>query len=127
MDVITTLNLSEPSAIDTAAVQRLKRELGEKRCRSVVDEMIFEITDTMCRVERMVSARSYTGLADSLFKLQDLSAQMGLVCIVDVINDLVECLRLEDEIAIAAITARLVRLGEDGLFALIEFADRCIV
>lgn len=124
---VTVLTPTEQSAIDTTAVQRLKRELGEKRCRSVVDGVIFEITDTMCAIERRVTTRNYVGLRETLFRLQDLANQTGLVCLVDVTNDLLEVLRQEDDVAIAAITARLIRLGEDNLFALIEFTDRCII
>ena len=127
MGNVLNLCLSEPSAIDTDAVQMLKRELGEKRCRSVVDTIIFEITDTLCRVERLIAAESFVELPDHLMKLRDQSAQVGLICMLDVANDLIDAVEQGDHTAASAIASRLIRLGEDSLFSLIEFADRSII
>ncbi len=127
MSNVLNLCMSEPSAIDTDAVQILKRELGEKRCRTVVDTVIFEITDTLCRVERLVASREFDGLQDGLENLRDLSMKVGLICMLDVANDLADAVDHDDQTAAAAIAARLIRIGEDSLFSLIEFTDRSIV
>lgn len=124
---VINLCLAEPSAIDTDAVQMLKRELGEKRCRTVVDTIIFEITDALCRIERLVASGSLEDVATHVTKLSELSAQVGLICMIDVANDLNEAVLTNDGPACAAISARLIRLGEDSLFSLIEFTDRSIV
>ena len=127
MGTLFNLCLSETSAIDTDAVQMLKRELGEKRCRTVVDTVIFEITDALCRVERLVAARAYAELPDHVRKLRESSAQVGLICMLDVASDLMDAVRNEDNTAAAAIASRLIRIGEDSLFSLIEFTDRSII
>lgn len=121
------LTTQEPSAIDTAAVQTLKQKLGEKRCRSVVDTVIFEITDRLCHVERAVAERKFKGLGDELDRLRDLSGQVGLVCMTDITSDLKDCITRREEIAASAVTARLIRVGEDSLYSLIEFTDRSIL
>ena len=45
----------------------------------------------------------------------------------DVAHDLAGAVACDDAVAAAAITSRLIRLGEDNLFALIEFADQSFV
>jgi len=125
--MVQNLCLSEPSAIDTDAVQILKRELGEKRCRGIIDKIIFDITDTLCRIERLVASGHLEELPPHLQRLSDLSNQVGLICMLDVAHDLSDAVRQSDAIAIAAIASRLIRIGEDSLFSLIEFTDRSIV
>jgi len=127
MGNVLALVTSEVSAIDTDAIQALKRSVGEKRCRTVLDGMIYGITDGLCQVERAVQAKTYDALPESLPQLRVLSGQVGLVCMADVLGDLEQCVEDGDEVAIHAVTARLIRIGEDSLFNLIEFADRSIV
>ena len=127
MDKVTAIRLAEPSVIDTTVVLALKRSMGERHCRTVVDGVIFEITDALCTIERTVVSEDHEGLREQIDRLQDLAAQVGLICMVDVSADLIDCFERGDRIALAAVAHRLVRLGEDGLFALIEFTDRSIV
>ena len=127
MEKVTALCLTEPSAIDTAVVQEMKRVLGERRSRSVVDGIVFEITEILCGIERQVGERQLDGLNDRVCRLVELSTQVGLVCMADVATDMLDCLDTENDVALAAVTCRLIRHGEESLFALIDFTDRSIV
>lgn len=127
MEKVTAIRLLEPSAIDTAVIQEIKRTHGEKRCRSIIDGVVFEITDLLCRIERAVAENQPDGLPDLVERLTELSADVGLICMADVAVDMAECLHVGDRVALTAVAYRLVRLGEDGLFSLIEFTDRSIV
>ena len=127
MGNVFALHMRELSAIDTDAVQVLKRDLGDKRCRTVIDGVIFEITDILCNVERATISREYDAMLNALDRLEELSARAGLVCISDISQDLRDCIRQNDITAIAAVTTRLIRVGEDSLFSLIEFTDRSII
>ena len=127
MGNVFAFNTTEMSAIDTDPIQTLKRELGEKRCRSLVDGMIFEITDILCRIEKQIGQDNSDGIVELLDLLFELTGKIGLVCLTDVIVDLKECIDAGDIVAVNAVAARLIRLGEDSLFSLIEFTDRSIV
>lgn len=127
MSKVHTLKTTETSAIDTDALQKLKCKVGEKRCRSVVDGMIFAITDGLCQIERAVQERDYDALPAQIDSLYALAHETGLVCMTDVIADLDLCCERGDDVALAAVAARLVRIGEDSLFNLIAFADRSIM
>ena len=127
MAKVHTLSTREPSAIDTSAVQRLKQQLGEKRCRSIIDTVIFEVTDLLCLTERAISDREFSAVPEHLDRLRELSGQVGLICMVDIACDLQVCVAEDNRVAAAAVTARLIRVGEDSLFSLIEFTDRSII
>lgn len=127
MEKVTSLCLAETSAIDTAVVQEMKRVLGERRCRTMIDGAVFEITESLCAIERLVGARDYDDLDERASRLVELSTQVGLVCMADVAADLLDCVESRDDVALAAVTHRLIRHGEEGLFALIDFTDRSIV
>lgn len=127
MGNVVTLATSEPSAIDTDQVQRLKRELGEKRCRTIVDGMIFEITDALCKIEIHANVNEFDLMLGHIDRVTEISDQLGLVCLTDVAADLSVAISGNDLPAILAISSRLIRLSEDSLFSLIEFTDRNIV
>jgi len=127
MNKVMSLSVCEASPIDTAVVQEMKRVLGERRCRTVIDGTVFEVTETLCAIEREVGERSYKGIGERAARLIELATQVGLVCMADVAADLIDCLETGDEVALAAVTQRLIRHGEDSLFALIDFSDRSIV
>jgi len=124
MGEVYTLLATEPSAIDIDMLNHLKATVGEKRCRGIVDGIVFEISDLLCQVERAAGREDFDVLPSLLTRLRTLAAQVGLVCMTDVASDLSECAESYDRVAVASVTARLIRLGEDSLFALIEYADR---
>jgi hypothetical protein len=127
MGNVVSFDTTEPSAIDTDPIQRLKRELGEKRCRALVDGMIFEVTDALCKIERMIAQKEFEAATNLLDKVADISGQLGLVCLTDVAMDLKGCVEAEDWVSVAAVSGRLIRLGEDSLFSLIEFTNKSII
>jgi hypothetical protein len=127
MSNLVAIDLREPSAIDTDAIQVLKKDVGERRCRSIIDSIIFEITDILCRVETSVKTDDVAALKSDLTRLAELSARAGLVCIADIATDLSACVDSADFAGTAAVSARLIRVGEDSLFALIEYTDQLIV
>jgi len=127
MGNVVTFDTSEQSAIDTDPIQKLKRELGEKRCRSVIDGMIFEITDILCKIEKQMLNGDLRELEVELDKVASVSGDLGLVCLTDVVADLKDCLAANDHVAFSAVSCRLIRLGEDSLFSLIEFTNKSII
>ncbi len=124
---VVAFNTTEPSAIDTDPIQRLKRELGEKRCRALVDGMIFDVTDGLCKMERLIAEGDFDSVSQLLDQIADVSGDLGLVCLTDVAMDLKECIRAEHWVSVAAVSHRLIRLGEDSLFSLIEFTNKSII
>ncbi len=127
MGNVVDFNTTELSAIDTDPIQQLKRELGEKRCRILVDGMIFEVTDSLCKIERLIAEKEFEAVLPILETVSQTSSKLGLVCLTDVAIDLRDCIAAENWVSVAAVAGRLIRLGEDSLFSLIEFTNKSII
>lgn len=127
MGQVHRLVSAESAVIDKSILTKLRLREGESKSRDLVDQMIFEATDTLCQVERAVNQDQKEKALDLAKHLIRLSANSGMICMNDVAYDLVDCLVVGDRIATHAVLARLLRMGEDSLFALIDYIDRTIV
>lgn len=114
----------ENAKLDTARIMVLRQSLGDERCREVVEEVVFHLSDRLSLLQialRDGEAAEARGLAA---RLASLSEQVGLADFARVARDLVACLSAEDATATAAVGARLIRLGEDSLFSVMTYADQ---
>lgn len=114
----------EDAELDRSRIHLLRQSLGDQRCREVVSEVVFHLTDRLGLLQTALDDGDL-GEAQSLAsRLAGLSEQVGLSDFARVARDLVGCLAVGDEIATAAVSARLGRLGEDSLFSVIVFTDQ---
>jgi hypothetical protein len=114
----------EDAALDTARISMLRQSLGDQRCREVVEEVVFHLSDRLSLLQTALSdgdtARSLTLVS----RLASLSEQVGLSDFARVSRDLCRCIEADDRVATAAVGARLIRLGEDSLFTVMLYADQ---
>ena len=114
----------ETAVVDTARILVLRRSLGDQRCREVIDEVVFHLSDRLGllqgALERgdIVETRALSG------RLASLSEQVGLADFARVCRDLLDCVERGETTATAAVGARLFRLGEDSLFTVMLYADQ---
>jgi hypothetical protein len=114
----------ESAVLDTTRIQVLKQSLGHDRCREVVEEVVFHLTDRLGRLEQALGLGDVPEAVRLATRLASLSEQVGLSDFARVARDLGLCLDAGDANAIAAVAARLQRLGEDSLFSVIVLADQ---
>ena len=117
----------EHVVIDKSVLTRLRLRDGERKSRDFIDQMIFQTTDKLCRIEQLIKAGKQVEALEEVKNLIRVSAGCGMICLNDVAYDLVDCLMTGDNTATQAVLGRLLRLGEDSLFALIDYTDRTIV
>ena len=114
----------EEAELDMSRLAVLRQSLGDQRCREVVEEVVFHLTDRLAQLQASLDGRGAgDGQALSL-RLASLSEQVGLADFARVARDLAACLGASDTIATAAVGARLMRLGEDSLFSVMVLADQ---
>jgi hypothetical protein len=106
---VIPLAAHEAAVVDTRRLVVLRQSLGPKRCREVVEEVVFHLTERLTLLEKALEA----GDTVEGFRL---AARLA--------RDLCACLDAGEPNAIAAVAARLVRLGEDSLFSVISYADQ---
>ena len=114
----------EDAELDTTRIMVLRQSLGDQRCREVVEEVVFHLTDRLGLLQAALGAGNAAEAQVLASRLASLSEQVGLADFARVARDLGACLAAGDAIATAAVGARLMRLGEDSLFSVILYADQ---
>lgn len=114
----------EDAVLDTTRILVLRQSLGDQRCREVIEEVVFHLTDRLSLLQKALDAENRPEAHVLSSRLASLSEQVGLADFARVARDLSDCLKSEDPIATAAVAARLIRLGEESLFTVISYADQ---
>jgi len=114
----------EDAVLDTGRIVVLRQSLGDQRCREVVSEVVFHLTDRLALLQAALDAGEMTEAQTLASRLASLSEQVGLRDFARVARDLDGCLVAADVVATAAVAARLLRLGEESLFSVVLYADQ---
>jgi hypothetical protein len=114
----------EDAVLDTGRIVVLRQSLGDQRCREVVSEVVFHLTDRLGLLQAALDAGDTAEAQTLALRLAGLSEQVGLRDFARVARDLDGCLAKGDPAATAAVGARLLRLGEDSVFSVILYADQ---
>lgn len=121
--VLFILDAPEKVALDDGRIQVLRQSLGDQRCREIIAEVVFHLTDRLTLLNAALSAGERAEARALASRLAGLAEQVGLVRFAQVARDLRDCLRAGDPIAEAAIAARLGRLAESSLCGVMRHAD----
>ena len=114
----------EEPALDTSRIVVLRQSLGDQRCRQVVEEVVFHLTDRLGMLRVALDEGNEVEAQVIAARLASLSEQVGLADFSRVARDLGACLATGDETATAAVSTRLLRLGADSLFSVMRYADQ---
>lgn len=114
----------EDAVLDTSRLRVLKQSLGPERCREVVEEVVFHLSERLSRLDAALQAGDVAEAVRLAARLASLSEQVGLADFARVARDLGTCLDAGDALATAAVAARLARLGEESLFSVIVATDQ---
>ena len=114
----------EDAVLDTTRIAVLRQSLGDQRCREVVEEVVFHLTDRLGLLQIALDEDNGADAQALASRLASLSEQVGLADFARVSRDLCACLQAGDRTATAAVGARLIRLGEESLFSVIHYAEQ---
>ena len=118
------IGLREVAELDTSRILVLRKSLGDQRCREVISEVVFHLTDRLALLQAALSDGDAAEAHVLASRLAGLSEQVGLLDFSRVSRDLGFCLAEDDAVAIAAVSSRLARLGEESLFSVILYAEQ---
>jgi hypothetical protein len=124
MAEIHRLGAHEDARLDITRILVLRQSLGELRCREVVEEVVFHLTDRLGRLKAALDVDDGAEAQVLASRLASLGEQVGLADFARVARDLAACLAEEDATAAGAVGARLLRIGEDSVFSVILYADQ---
>lgn len=117
------LHTSDDAFVDADALYTLRAALGEKRSSEVVEEATVHMIDRLGRLEAAMKQGRNAEVARHAQGLAVLGNQIGLCDFVTAARNLADCALSDDPVAMAALTARLMRLGEKSLFAALRIID----
>ena len=118
------IGAQEEAELDTSRLLVLRQSLGDERCREVVEEVVFHLTDRLGQLQTALDGDNAAEAQVLAERLASLSEQVGLADFARVARDLAACLAAGDATATSAVAARLMRLGEDLLFSVMVYADQ---
>lgn len=113
----------ETAKLDGERIQVLRRSLGDQRCREIIAEVVFHLTDRMSMLGDALERGDRAEAKALTSRLAGLAEQVGLSMFAQVARDLSACLRAEDPVATAAVRARLARIAERSLCDVMRHAD----
>jgi hypothetical protein len=115
---------TEDSALDTTRIITLRQSLGDQRCREIVEEVVYHLSDRLAQLETALEAADMSAMEGLVARLAGLSEQVGLANFARVARDLRGCIEVGDRTATFAVASRLIRLGEDSLCSVMLYADQ---
>lgn len=122
-DVIE-LMAQEDAVLDTGRLLVLRQSLGDQRCREVVEEVVFHLTDRISLLQKALAKGDRPAAQTLALRLASLSEQVGLTDFARVARDVAGRIDADDAVALAAVAGRLIRLSEESLFSVMLYADQ---
>ena len=123
MESVTVLTQTEAAWVDRERLAGLYAQLGREQSEQVVCRAIEELAVRLTHAENLFRLGHRDELLASGRGIIAISDQIGLTGLGLVAGHMVTCLRQHDDIALAAVLARLLRVGELSLNAVWEMQD----
>lgn len=99
---------------------------GEERNFPFAEDAVEEMVVSLAAIEAAWASGEFARLGTALKSVKSLAGQTGLPDLVHVAGEAEQLLGGLDEVALAAVVARVVRVGETSLATLLEISYRQI-
>ena len=120
---VQPLHIRETPVIAKDTINSLKSTLGLEPSRDIVERAAFEVSDRLSRLEHTLLTGELNKTAKLATSLVGISQQIGMDTFARIASDLVTALNNHDYVAVAAVSRRLIRQGEESLFTVVDYAD----
>jgi len=122
-NLVVPLRHTDVPALQTDALYSLQAALGEDQSRDVIERAAYELSDRLWMLEKAMHDTDLDEVKRIAKGLIAISAQIGLTEFSLVASDLTDCIDRGDQVAIASVGARLVRVGEKSLYMAVSFPE----
>ncbi|MGH1423741.1 MAG: hypothetical protein ACRBBU_03370 [Pseudooceanicola sp.] len=123
VDHVAVLNRVEPVRVDPDRLAELWDKLGAHEAEDVVCRAMEELAVRLSFTERQFRHGKYAEMRKSARALMAISDRIGMTLLSRVAGDVIACADDDDEIALSAVLARLIRTGERSLTAIWDMQD----
>lgn len=115
MEAITALPVAETARFDTDSIRALGCQLGPHAAEEMICRALEDLARRLAQCDRAFSTGKQGDLWKASHALAAIAGQIGMVGLVRVAGDVRACIDAGDPVALAATTARLIRVGEASL------------
>ena len=126
LEDVVFLHPVETVSLDTGAFQSLVLSSGAANALAQADDLFEDFIVCLSAVESAWSAGEFDRLANQAEMLCELSDNLGLVQSAAIVRQVVALIGAGDDVALASVVARAVRVGEASLTSVLEYAYRRI-
>jgi hypothetical protein len=126
VEQVTFLATSETVRLDQDQLNGLYQQLGDVAAEDVVCRAIEELAVRLAYSERMYRENDGANMRKSVRSMVAIADQIGMHSLSRVAHDVTQCIDDNDQIALAATLARLLRIGERSLTAVWDLQDLSI-
>lgn len=118
MAQIMALAVSEPVRVDSRRLGDIVTELGETAAQNVIGLALEQLATVLAATDASIRSDNLTEAARQCDLLARLAWQIGLLSLAGVAMDLGACTERREKVAIGAVHARLMRVGNRSLTAI---------
>ncbi|MCC5986578.1 MAG: hypothetical protein JJT95_02775 [Pararhodobacter sp.] len=115
MGQVAQLKQFERILIDSRRLEALFSRLGHRRAEAYVAGRVEEMTDLLAEIEVRYRSGLNDAIADQAQHVSKMAGDIGLTSLARAARDLGIAAQRDDAIALGAIWARLVRIGDRSL------------
>ena len=123
MEHYTLLKQTEHVRLDQDRLGELYVQLGESGAEDVVCRAMEELAIRLAHTERLYRQNHTDDMRKSVRSMIAIADQIGMKSLASVARDVTHCIDCGDKTALAAVLARLLRIGEGSLTAVWALQD----
>lgn len=115
LEDVKILPQDEPVRLDPDRLSVLYEQLGEAGAEDVVCRAMEELALRLSMTERLYRQDRHEEMRKAARSLAGIADQVGMNSLCRVSRDVTECIDTGNEVALAAVLSRLLRIGERSL------------
>lgn len=124
MATVSWIRIEEGVRVDPDRVLRLAAQLGRIDAVHLIAATSQDLAEHFARIELAMRRRQPEQVGWAAVEVERLADQVGMIGLARVARDLQQCCRRDDRAAQEAVAARLMRIGERSLSAMVGLAGR---
>lgn len=121
---VSRIRIEEGVRVDPDRVLRLAARLGRIDAAHLIAATSQDLAEHFARIELAVRRQETEQLGWTAVEVERLADQVGMIGLGRVARDLQACCARDDRPALEAVAARLMRIGERSLSAMVVLAGR---
>lgn len=123
MTQVTALSVVEPVRVDARRVSDIVNELGETAAQNVIGLALEQLAGALVEIDTAIERGDFASTVLHADRLSRLAWQVGLTSLSGVAVDLGACAEQRDQPSLAAVRARLMRVGNQSLTQIWDGGD----